>query len=125
MAHEHFKSCIDACNDCALACDYCATACLKEPDVAKMARCIQLDIDCAELCRLAVGYMARGSELAADICELCAQVCEACGKECAKFPMAHCQECAKACRRCAEECRRMASAQATPKPGQRPAASAH
>jgi hypothetical protein len=90
-----------------------------------MARCIQLDIDCAEICRLAVGYMARGSELAADICELCAQVCEACGKECAKFPMAHCQECAKACRRCAEECRRMASAQATSKPGQRPAASAH
>jgi hypothetical protein len=125
MAHEQFKSCIDACNDCALACDHCATACLKEPDVAKMGRCIQLDIDCAEICRLAVGYMARGSELASDICELCAQVCEACGKECAKFPMAHCQECAKACRRCAEECRRMASSQATSKTGQRPSASAH
>src|SRR3989337_174619 len=110
MAHEHFKTCIDACNDCAVACDHCASACLKEKDVASMARCIQLDIDCAAICRLAVGYMARGSELAADVCDLCATICEACAQECAKHPMAHCQECAKACRRCAEECRRMASA---------------
>jgi hypothetical protein len=65
MAHEHFKSCIDACNDCALACDHCASACLKEKDVASMARCIQLDLDCAQACRLAVAYMARGSEFAA------------------------------------------------------------
>jgi hypothetical protein len=125
MAHEHFKSCIAACNDCAVACDHCAAACLKEPDVAAMARCIQMDIDCAAICRLAVGYMARGSELAADVCELCAAICEECGKECAKHPMAHCQDCAKACRRCAEECRRMAGAQMRKQSGQRPAASAH
>src|SRR3982074_3989575 len=99
MSQQQFQPCIDAGKDCAVACDNCAAACLKEPDVAKMGRCIQLDIDCAEICRLAVGYMARGSELAADICELCAQVCEACGKECAKFPMAHCQERAQARRR--------------------------
>ena len=43
MAHEHFKSCIDACNGCAVACDRCASACLKEQDVEKMARCVQLD----------------------------------------------------------------------------------
>jgi hypothetical protein len=125
MAHEHFKSCIDACNDCALACDHCASACLKEPDVTKMARCIQLDIDCAQACRLAVAYMARGSEFAADVCDLCATVCEACAQECAKHPMAHCQDCAKACRRCAQECRRMASDEMRKQSGQRPAAAAH
>ena len=125
MAHEHFKSCIDACNDCALACDHCASACLKEPDVASMARCIQLDIDCAEICRLAVGYMARGSEVAADICETCATICDACAQECAKHQMAHCQECAKACRRCAQECRQIASQRTRSRPGQQPSASAH
>ena len=108
MAHEQYQSCIEACNVCADACDHCAIACLAERDVASMARCIALDIDCAAICRLAVGYMARGSELAKDICGLCAQVCETCGEECARFQMDHCKQCAAACRRAAEECRRMA-----------------
>lgn len=108
MAHAQFESCIEACNDCAISCDHCAAACLSEPNVQKMARCIKLDVDCAEICRLAVAYMSRGSELASTICGVCAEVCEACGEECAKHDAAHCQECADACRRAAEECRRMA-----------------
>jgi hypothetical protein len=113
LPHEQFKSCIDACNACAEACGHCAASCLKEPDVKAMARCIALDIDCAEICRLATAYMSRASECAQDICALCAEVCEACGEECAKHQkMEHCRQCAKACHRCAEECRRMAGAQA-------------
>ena len=111
MPHQQFQSCIDACNDCAVACDHCAASCLKERDVQAMARCIALDIDCAEVCRLASAYMSRGSELYGAICEFCAEVCEACGKECARHKMEHCQKCAKACKRCAEECRRMAASQ--------------
>jgi hypothetical protein len=72
-----------------------------------VAQCIRLDIDCAEICRLATGFMARGSSFAQELCLACADVCEACGKECRKFPMAHCQACADACVRCADECRRM------------------
>ena len=125
MLHEQLQSCIDACNDCAVACDHCAVSCLKEQDVARMARCIQLDMDCAEICRLAAAYMSRGSEFAGELCETCALICEACAQECAKHKMGHCQDCAKACRRCAEECRRMASSQATSRSGQRPGASAH
>ena len=110
MAHQEFKSCLDACYACAAICDHCAAACLQEPDPKAMVRCIALDIDCAAMCRLAAGSMARGSELATRICALCADVCDACGDECAKHPMAHCQECAQACRHCAEECRRTAGA---------------
>ena len=44
MAHDTYRSCIDACNACAEACDHCAAACLKEPDVQMMARCVALDI---------------------------------------------------------------------------------
>ena len=108
MAHEHFKSCISACNDCAVACEHCAASCLAEQDVAKMARCIRLDIDCAEICRLAVGYMARGSELAADVCELCASICDACAQECDKLKDDEvCKATAKSCRDCAKMCRTM------------------
>ena len=125
MAHEHFQSCITACNDCAVACDHCAAACLSEQEVAKMAHCIRLDMDCAQMCRVAAAYLSRGSEFAADLCDLCADLCEACAQECAKHPMRHCQDCAKACRRCAEECRRVTTDQKRKQPGQRPAVSAH
>jgi hypothetical protein len=108
MAHQMNQTCIDACNACAVACDHCAAACLQEADVKSMARCIALDMDCAAICRLAAGYMARGSEFAGALCRLCADVCQACGEECAKHPMDHCQQCATACRRCADECRAMA-----------------
>jgi hypothetical protein len=126
MAHERYKVCIDACNQCAEACDYCEAACLKEREVAKLARCIQLDIDCAELCRLAVSYMSRESEHAEDACELCALICEACARECAEHKMMrHCQDCAASCRRCAEECRRVGSDRTVPQSARKAAAAPH
>lgn len=109
MAHEKYQSCIDACYQCAAACDHCASACLGEDDVKMMARCIALDMDCAEICRMAAAFMARNSEFAQQIAKLCADICEACGEECAKHQAGHCQECAQACKRCAEECRKMAA----------------
>ncbi|MEO7497649.1 MAG: four-helix bundle copper-binding protein, partial [Massilia sp.] len=95
-------------NACADTCDRCAASCLQEQDVGMMAHCIALDMDCAQLCRLAASYMARGSERAAAVCRACAEVCEACGEECGKHQMDHCQQCAQACRACAAECERMA-----------------
>lgn len=125
MPHGQFQSCIDACNMCAEACDHCAAQCLGEKDVQKMARCIGLDIDCAEICRVASAFMSRGSELAGAVCATCAEVCEACADECARHKAEHCRQCAEACRRCAEECRRMASAhrggaRAGPRPAKPP-----
>ncbi len=108
MNTNAFQSCIDACNACADACDNCAAACLREEDVKMMARCIALDIDCAQLCRFAAAAMARGSEHAAAICQLCATLCAACADECAKHQMEHCQRCAEACRACAAACSQMA-----------------
>lgn len=108
MAHGHFAECIDACKECELACEHCADACLGEEDVAALAKCIQLNHDCAELCRLAVLLMARDSHFAVAACELCATVCDACAAECEHHELEHCRECGAACRRCADECRRMA-----------------
>lgn len=109
MSHEKYQTCINACNDCLNECEHCATACLNEKNMDNLARCIQLDRDCADACRLAVQLMARGSEYASSFCAFCAEICQACGDECAKHKeMEHCQRCAEACYRCAEECRKMA-----------------
>jgi hypothetical protein len=107
MAQQQFQSCIDACNACADACDFCAMSCLQEPDTKVMGRCIALDIDCAQICRLVAGYLARGSELSRTICQACQEVCEDCRDECAQYQMSHCKECAQACQLCAQECQRM------------------
>jgi hypothetical protein len=108
MAASPYAACIEACNACALACDRCAAACLAEDDPKAMARCISLDVDCAALCRLAAGFMARDSEFAPSVCAVCAELCEACSGECETHDMDHCKACAAACRRCADECQRMA-----------------
>lgn len=109
MSHETMQACIDACNACATACDHCTSACLQEDDVKSLARCIELDLDCAEICRTAVAFMSRGSQFASAICAACADVCDACAEECERHDMDHCRECAAACRRCADECRRMST----------------
>lgn len=105
--HEQYRSCIEACFDCAAECEHCATACLQEPDAAARSRCVQLLRDCADACVLSAQYMSRGSTFAAAICGLCANVCDACATECGRFQDEHCQKCAAACRKCAEECRAM------------------
>ncbi len=77
-----------------------------------MARCIQLDMECAAICYAAAQLMSLGSAKAADICLICADICQACGDECMKHDTEHCQKCARICHQCAEECRQMVSAAA-------------
>jgi hypothetical protein len=112
MSHEKYETCIEACHQCMEACEHCATECLHEEDVKMMARCIELDRSCGDICSFAMREMSRGSPFAERVCQLCAEVCDACGAECAKHDAEHCQECARACRRCAEACREMAGASA-------------
>ncbi len=75
-----------------------------------MARCIQLDLDCAQLCRLVTAFLARDSENAKLLCEDCAEVCDRCAAECERHPHEHCRACARACRACMQACLRMAQA---------------
>ena len=101
-------ACLRACNDCAAACLMCATACLAEADPRPMVRCIALDLECADICRLAAASIARGGAHMRAICALCAQACRSCAAECDKHSMDHCQRCAESCSRCADACLAMA-----------------
>lgn len=110
MSHEHYQECIDACNDCAVICNHCAMSCLQEQDVKAMTRCIQLDLECAAICRAAVEVMSMNGEFAEQLCQLCADICNRCAEECERHAdMEHCRECAETCRRCAEICAQMAA----------------
>ncbi len=95
-------------SDCAAACLQCATACLKEADPKPMSRCIALDLECADICRLAAASIARGGAHMQAICAPCADACCSCATECGTHNMDHCQRCVEACKRCADACLAMA-----------------
>jgi len=108
--YHTYKTCIDACLQCAAICNHCASSCTQEEDIKMMAGCIQLDMECAAICYASAQLMSLSSSRAKEVCRICADICEACGKECGKHTHSkHCQECAEACHRCAEECRKMAA----------------
>ena len=105
MSHRKNRNLIDSLMNCTATCNHCLASCLEEEDVQMLADCIRLDIDCAEICALAVGFISRGSAHAQHILDECADICEACATECSKHAhMDHCRECAEACRKCAELC---------------------
>lgn len=109
MSHVQNHGLLDALYNCAAECNHCATACLDEQDVKMLARCIKLDIDCADICSLTASLIARSSEHGEHLLKECAEICNACADECEKHNhMEHCKRCAEACRACAEECSSMA-----------------
>ncbi|QGU09841.1 four-helix bundle copper-binding protein [Leclercia sp. J807] len=106
---DEFKKCIESCYLCAAACDHCAASCLEEGNLDMMRECIKLDMQCANICRLAAQFMTLNSDSSQALCRLCADVCQKCGDECGKHEHDHCQECSRACHHCAEQCRKMAA----------------
>ncbi len=105
MLKQNEIDCIAAANACASACRQCASACISEADPKMMARCILLDLECADLCSVVAASHARGGDHAHALSLVCAQACEACFAECGKHAMDHCKQCAEACKRCATACR--------------------
>jgi hypothetical protein len=92
--------------ECADACNACSTACLTEKDVAKMADCIKLDMDCAQICQVTAAFISRNSAHAGHLMKECAEICTKCAEECSKHAdMDHCKRCAEACRKCADVCK--------------------
>ena len=108
MHNQIADACLKACNGCAAACLQCAAACLRETDLKSMARCVSLDLECADICRLAAASIARDGEHVQAICSLCAEACRSCATECGKHNMDHCTRCAEACKLCADACLAMA-----------------
>jgi hypothetical protein len=109
MVQEMNHELLEALGKCAAACNHCATACLNEEDVHMLNRCIRLDLDCADICRLTAAFVARGSEHANHLLKECAEICEACAEECEKHAhMEHCRLCAEACHHCADACLHLA-----------------
>ena len=103
---------VEAALACAAACTACADACLSEHQDEKLARCVRLDLDCADLCVATARVLTRNpsgpGDLARALLEACLVACVECAEECEKHGahgMEHCRLCAEACRACEQACR--------------------
>lgn len=97
---------IDELYACAAECLHCLEACQSEKSKDKLQRCMMLNQDCEDICRLTAQLFERKSENAEMFLKLCAEMCDKCAEECEKHSlMEHCKKCADVCRSCAEMCR--------------------
>ena len=126
FADDALARCIEECFACAQACTACADACLAEADPRPLARCIRLNLDCADVCVTAGRMLSRQLqpelELVRRQIELCALACRACGDECDQHAAthAHCRVCKEACRRCEQACLVLGGGRPTAAPGPGP-----
>ena len=122
QTNDIFVLTTDACLDCALACRVCADACLGEERLDELRNCIQMNLDCADVCfatgALAIRRLSRkgnpvipgtgfDDRVMKLIFETCTVVCGRCEDECMRHAERHkhCRRCAEICRSCAQTCR--------------------
>lgn len=110
MKKNVYDEYIKACLDCAVACNTCTVACLNEPEVKSLAKCIQLNLECATVCKAAAELMTLQSTFSGRLIDLCLDVCNDCAAECglhASMGTEHCRICAEACLQCATVCSKL------------------
>ncbi len=106
MAKIRDERVIESLAKCVADCHRCIQACLASPDLDRLARCIKLNMDCAEMCELTARFIARDSENTFQVRDECEEICLYCAQECEKHAyIEHCRICAEACRECAKTCR--------------------
>lgn len=107
------RAAIEAAARCASSCATCADACLHGDHVEHMVRCIDLDNQCAEICRTTADVLSRpgpnGDSWEA-VVRACIAVCRECAAECGQHEHDHCQMCARDCTACADACEALLAA---------------
>lgn len=96
---------IDELYFCAAQCTHSYDACHLEKENEKLQRCMMLNQDCADICRLTGQLLERNSENVDLFLKLTGEICEKCAAECETHTdMEACVKCADACHKCAEMC---------------------
>ena len=110
MAHTdpEVKQCMDDCHECHVMClSMAMTHCLETGGRHTEPAHMRIMLDCAQICSVALDFMARDSAHHQHICRECAEICRSCAASCDGLDGM--EDCAAACRKCAESCERMAA----------------
>ena len=72
------KACMDACHECHVTCLHMAmNHCLEAGGRHAEPQHMKIMADCAQICAVAIDFMARKSEHHRHICRECAEICRA------------------------------------------------
>lgn len=104
---------LDACAWCELACLAATEACLDHGRDDQLALCVQLSLDCAEICwttrKFVVDALVVAPTLVREQLASCELACAACAAECRRHALhAHqLRACSMTCARCEQLCREL------------------
>lgn len=102
------KQCVTDCHECHVTClSVAMTHCLEMGGKHTEPKHFKLMMDCAQICSVALDFMARGSEHHKHICRECAEICRVCAASCEQLDGM--EDCVAACLKCAESCEKMAA----------------
>jgi hypothetical protein len=104
---------MEACAWCELSCLAATETCLGELRERQLDLCVQLSLDCAELCwttrRFVADALLVAPLLVREQLDACALACAACASECRRHVelSPHLEDCARSSASCEQLCRRM------------------
>ncbi|AGB41342.1 hypothetical protein Halha_1397 [Halobacteroides halobius DSM 5150] len=104
-----YKKCTNICIKCLSECEASLTFSLQESKKDNQLDCINLLLDCIDICSITIRYLLYNSRFIRDICYKCAIICNNCAKVCAKSSNKHYQSCVEICHKCAKKCKKIAS----------------
>jgi hypothetical protein len=112
MPSREMLACMKDCGECASICAQTAHHCLHLGGDHASPEHQGLLQDCKQICAMSVGFMARASHHAADLCRECATICTECADDCDRLANGDqlMKQCAQVCRKCAASCEKMAGA---------------
>ena len=99
------RECLARCLECHSICMETVTYSLEMGGRYAAVEHVRLLLDCAELCKAAVDFISRGSDLYKRVCGLCAQACDLCARSCESVRDPETNRCAEVCRDCASSAR--------------------
>ena len=113
---------IDACLRCVQSCTTCANADLAEEDIAELAVCAALCINCSDVCDVTARLLSRPAHwdqvVIHHALQACVRSCENSAAECARHAHhhRHCALCETICRACIKACATLLDAKAFQQP---------
>jgi hypothetical protein len=105
--------CIEACTWAELACLASAEMCLNDLANEDLSLCVQLSLDCAEICwttrKFVTDALVVAPQLVREQLDQCALACAACAAECRRHAanISELASCEQSCARCERLCRSM------------------
>ena len=105
ITKNNYKNHLAVFNKCITICQSCLEFILEIKTNSDYKKdCLDLLLDCIEICSLTIKYLKNNSLFIPEICHLCSNICRKCATACDKLPHKRYQKCTQICQQCITHC---------------------